>query len=133
MFPLGKDKTDYHLLTKDFVSTAIFEGREMLKVDPRGLRLLSAKAMHDIAFMLRPEHNEMVAKILSDPEASVNDRAVALTMLLNAHISSKGVLPFCQDTGTATVVARIFLGIHIKCNCLGVSKIVLSICVIHPV
>src|SRR3989339_291168 len=106
MFPLGKDKTDYHLLTKDFVSTAIFEGREMLKVDSRGLRLLSAKAMHDIAFMLRPEHNEMVAKILSDPEASVNDRAVALTMLLNADISSKGVLPFCQDTGTATVVAK---------------------------
>jgi fumarate hydratase class I len=106
MFPLGKDKTDYHLLTKDFVSTAIFEGKEMLKVDPRGLRLLSAKAMHDIAFMLRPEHNEMVAKILSDPEASVNDRAVALTMLLNAHISSKGVLPFCQDTGTATIVAK---------------------------
>jgi fumarate hydratase class I len=106
MFPLGKDKTEYHLLTKEYVSTASFDGRDILKVDPKGLRLLASKAMHDIAFMLRPEHNEMVAKILSDPEASVNDRAVALTMLLNAHISSKGVLPFCQDTGTATIVAK---------------------------
>ncbi|MDD2490855.1 MAG: fumarate hydratase [Bacteroidales bacterium] len=106
MFPLGEDKTQYHLLTKDFVSTAQFEGNEILKVDNEGLRLLAKQAMHDIAFMLRPEHNEQVAKILSDPESSVNDRAVALTMLLNAGISSKGVLPFCQDTGTATIVAK---------------------------
>ncbi|MFA6334188.1 MAG: fumarate hydratase [Bacteroidales bacterium] len=106
MFPLGKDKTEYHLLTKDYVSTSQFEGHEVLKVSPDGLRLLAKQAMHDIAFMLRPEHNEMVAKILSDPEASVNDRAVALTMLLNADVASKGVLPFCQDTGTATIVAK---------------------------
>ena len=106
MFPLGKDKTPYHLLTKDYVSTTQFEGQEVLKVNPEGLRLLAKQAMHDIAFMLRPEHNEQVAKILSDPQASVNDRAVALTMLLNADIASKGVLPFCQDTGTATIVAK---------------------------
>ncbi len=106
MFPLGADKTDYHLLTDKYVSTSFFEGEEILKVDKEGLRVLSAQAMHDIAFMLRPEHNEQVSKILSDPEASVNDRAVALTMLLNADVSSKGVLPFCQDTGTATVVAK---------------------------
>jgi len=106
MFPLKEDKTQYHLLTKEFVSTAQFEGNEILKVEKEGLRLLAKQAMHDIAFMLRPEHNEQVAKILSDPESSVNDRAVALTMLLNAGISSKGVLPFCQDTGTATIVAK---------------------------
>jgi len=106
MFPLGKDKTEYHLLTKEFVSTTQLDGQEILKVNPEGLRLLSKQAFHDIAFMLRPEHNEQVAKILSDPEASVNDRAVALTMLLNADISAKGVLPFCQDTGTATIVAK---------------------------
>ena len=105
-FPLGEDKTQYHLLTKEYVSAAEFEGQEILKVDPQGLRLLAKQAMHDIAFMLRPEHNEMVAKILSDPESSVNDRAVALTMLLNADIASKGVLPFCQDTGTATIVGK---------------------------
>lgn len=106
MFPLGEDKTQYHLLSKEYVSTTQFEGDEILKVDKEGLRLLARQAMHDIAFMLRPEHNEQVAKILSDPEASVNDKAVALTMLLNAGISSKGVLPFCQDTGTATIVAK---------------------------
>ena len=106
MFPLGEDKTQYHLLSKEYVSTAQFEGNEILKVDKEGLRLLARQAMHDIAFMLRPEHNEQVAKILSDPEASVNDKAVALTMLLNAGISSKGILPFCQDTGTATIVAK---------------------------
>ncbi len=106
MFPLGTDKTEYHLLTDKYVSTSIFEGEEILKVDKEGLRLLSKQAMHDIAFMLRPEHNEQVSKILNDPEASVNDRAVALTMLLNADVSSKGVLPFCQDTGTATIVAK---------------------------
>jgi fumarate hydratase class I len=106
MFPLGKDKTEYHLLTKEYVSATQMDGQEILKVDPEGLRLLAKQAFHDIAFMLRPEHNEQVAKILSDPEASVNDRAVALTMLLNADISSKGVLPFCQDTGTATIVGK---------------------------
>jgi fumarate hydratase class I len=106
MFPLGEDRTEYHLLTKEYVSVSEFEGQQILKVDPEGLRLLAAQAMHDIAFMLRPEHNEQVASILNDPQASVNDKAVALTMLLNADIASHGVLPFCQDTGTATVFAR---------------------------
>ena len=106
IFPKGEDKTKYHLLTKDFVSVSEFEGKKILKVDPEGLRLLAARAMHDIAFMLRPEHNSQIASILSDPEASVNDKAVALTMLLNADISAKGVLPFCQDTGTAIIFAH---------------------------
>lgn len=106
MFPLGKDKTEYRLLTKDYVSVTKFENEEVLKVDPEGLRLLTKQAFHDVAFMLRPEHNEQVAQILNDPEASKNDKAVALTMLLNADIASKGELPFCQDTGTAIVVAK---------------------------
>lgn len=106
LFPMGKDKTEYHLLTKEYVSVSEFEGEEILKVDPKGLRLLAKQAMHDIAFKLRPEHNQMVAKILNDPEASANDRAVAITMLLNAEISAREVLPFCQDTGTATIVAK---------------------------
>jgi len=106
MFPLGKDTTEYHLLTKEYVSSTQLDGQEILKVNPEGLRTLSRQAFHDIAFMLRPQHNEQVAKILNDPEASVNDRAVALTMLLNADISAKGVLPFCQDTGTAIIVAK---------------------------
>ena len=106
MFPMGPDKTEYHLLTKDYVSTAQFEGKEIVKVDPEGLRLIARQAFHDVAFMLRPAHNEQVAKILSDPEASQNDKAVAITMLLNAQVASGGQLPFCQDTGTATIVAK---------------------------
>ncbi len=106
MFPLGEDSTKYHLLTKEYVSVSEFEGKPVLKVDPQGLRLLAAQAMHDIAFMLRPGHNEQVAAILNDPQASVNDKTVALTMLLNAGISAKGLLPFCQDTGTAIIFAK---------------------------
>lgn len=106
MFPLGEDKTEYRLVTKEYVSTTEFEGQQILKVEQEGLRLLARQAMHDVSFMLRPAHNEMVAKILSDPEASTNDKAVALTMLLNANVASNGQLPFCQDTGTATIVAK---------------------------
>ncbi len=106
MFPMGKDTTQYHLLTKDYVSTVEFEGKEMLKVDPAGITFLTKQAFHDVSFMLRPEHNEMVAKILNDPEASENDKAVALQMLLNADVSAQGQLPVCQDTGTANIVAK---------------------------
>ncbi len=106
MFPMGPDKTEYHLLTKDYVSTTQFEGKEIVRVDSEGLRLLARQAFHDVAFMLRPAHNEQVAKILSDPEASQNDKAVAITMLLNAQVASGGELPICQDTGTATIVAK---------------------------
>ncbi|MBQ2133427.1 MAG: fumarate hydratase, partial [Bacteroidales bacterium] len=103
---MGKDTTEYHLLTKEYVSVEKFGDKEFLKVDPEGLRLLARQAMHDVSFMLRPEHNEMVAKILSDPESSDNDKAVAIQMLMNADVSAKGQLPFCQDTGTATIVAK---------------------------
>jgi fumarate hydratase, class I len=105
-FPVGKDKTEYYLLSKDYVSTAEFEGKEILKVSAEGLTLLSQTAMHDVSFMLRPAHQKQVASVLSDPEASENDKFVALTMLQNAEVSAKGVLPFCQDTGTATVFAK---------------------------
>ena len=105
-FPLGKDNTDYYLLTKDYVSVSEFEGRKMLKVKPEGLTELAKTAFRDTSFMLRTEHIKQVAEILNDDEASENDKYVALTMLRNAEISAKGELPFCQDTGTATVVAK---------------------------
>lgn len=105
-FPTGKDTTEYYLLTKDYVSTSEFEGKEMLKVEAEGLTALANAAFRDVAFLLRPEHQEQVAKILSDPEASENDKFVALTFLRNAEVSAKGQLPFCQDTGTAIIVGK---------------------------
>lgn len=106
MFPLGKDTTEYVLLSKDYVSTVNFEGQEILKVDPAALTLLAQHAFHNVEFLLRPEHQRQVAKILTDPEASDNDKYVALTFLRNAEIAAKGILPFCQDTGTATIVGK---------------------------
>ncbi len=106
MFPLKGDRTEYYLLTKDYVHTAQWGDREMLVVDPEALRLLARTAFHDAAFYLRPEHQEQVAKILSDPEASDNDRFVALTFLRNAEVAALGQLPFCQDTGTAIILGK---------------------------
>lgn len=107
MFPLAKDETTkYRLLTKDYVSTVEFEGKKILKVQPEGLAVLARNAMRDVSFFLRPSHLELVAKILKDPEASDNDRSVALTMLRNAEVAAMGKLPLCQDTGTATIVAK---------------------------
>jgi fumarate hydratase class I len=102
-FPLGEDTTKYRLLTKDYVKVEKFNEHEMLVVAPEALTILSNAATHDIAFLLRREHNEMVAKILRDPESSENDKFVALTMLRNAEIAAKGQLPLCQDTGTAII------------------------------
>ena len=103
MFQLGKDNTEYRLLTKEGVGTAEFDGKEILKVSKEALTLLAQQAFHDCEFMLRREHNKQVAAILSDPEASENDKYVALQFLRNAEVSVKGVLPFCQDTGTAII------------------------------
>ena len=103
MFQTGKDDTEYYLLTKDYVSVSEFEGTPVLKVAPEGLRLMARTAFHDVSFFLRRSHNEQVAKILRDPEASDNDKYVALTFLRNAEVSSKGLLPLCQDTGTAII------------------------------
>jgi fumarate hydratase class I len=105
-FPLGKDETRYRLLTQDHVSVAYFEGREILGVTPEGLTCLAGEAMRDVSFLLRPAHNEMVAKILDDPEASPNDRGVAVAMLRNAEVAARFELPLCQDTGTAIVFAK---------------------------
>ncbi|MGA1205008.1 MAG: fumarate hydratase [Opitutales bacterium] len=105
-FPTGEDQTEYRLVTKDHVSVKEFNGQPVLVVEPEGLELLANEAMRDISFMLRPAHLEQVAAILDDPEASDNDRYVALTMLRNADVSSHGILPFCQDTGTATIMGK---------------------------
>jgi len=105
-FPLGEDRTTYRLVSREHVRIEDFHGQEMLVVEPEALELLANEAMKDISFMLRPSHLEQVAAILDDPEASDNDRYVALTMLRNAEVAAKGILPFCQDTGTATVVGK---------------------------
>ncbi|MGM9872892.1 MAG: fumarate hydratase [Muribaculaceae bacterium] len=103
MFPLGPDKTEYYHLTSDYVKVENWGGHEFLVIDPEALTVLARQCTHDNAFMLRREHNAMVASILNDPDASENDKFVALTMLRNAEVAAKGVLPFCQDTGTAIV------------------------------
>ncbi len=105
-FPMSKDTTEYYLLTKDHVSVSEFEGKEILKVEPEALTLLAQTAFRDVEFLLRREHQEQVAKILTDPEASDNDKYVALTFLRNSEISAKGILPFCQDTGTAIIMGK---------------------------
>jgi fumarate hydratase class I len=104
--PLGADDTEYRLLTKEGVSTATFEGKEILKVAPETLAFLAREAFHDTNFFLRTRHLEQVAAILQDPEASANDRYVALTLLKNAEIAARGILPMCQDTGTASIFAK---------------------------
>ena len=103
MFQMGEDKTEYRLLTKEGVSVSEFEGHKILKVSKEALTLLAQQCFHDVEFMLRREHNLQVAKVLSDPEASENDKYVALQFLRNADVAAKGVLPFCQDTGTAII------------------------------
>jgi fumarate hydratase class I len=105
-FPLAPDATSYRRLTDAHVTVADFDGAELLRVDPEALTLVARAAMRDAAFLLRTAHLEQVAAILDDPEASENDRGVALAMLRNAEVSARGVLPFCQDTGTATVFAK---------------------------
>ncbi|MBK9990355.1 MAG: fumarate hydratase [Verrucomicrobia bacterium] len=105
-FPLGTDETEYRLLSKEGVSTATFEGKEILKVEPSALAYVAQHAIRDTSFLLRAKHLKQVAGILDDPQASENDKYVALTMLKNAEISAEGILPFCQDTGTATIVAK---------------------------
>ncbi len=102
-FPLGEDTTEYYLLTKDYVSVSEFEGKPILKIEKEALTAMANAAFRDVSFLLRRSHNEQVAKILSDPEASENDKYVALTFLRNADVASKGKLPLCQDTGTAII------------------------------
>ena len=105
-FPLGPDTTEYRLLTKEHVSVSEFEGKSVLKVASEGLTLLANEAFKAINFTLRPSHLKQVAAILDDPEATENDRMVALMLLKNAEIAANGILPNCQDTGTATVIGK---------------------------
>ena len=106
--PLSADSTKYYKIdgSEKYVSLVKFDGRDILKVDPQALTVLTNTAMRDVAFLLRPEHNEQVAAILTDPESSDNDRGVAMAFLRNAEISAQFELPLCQDTGTATVIGK---------------------------
>ncbi|WP_127523453.1 fumarate hydratase [Mesorhizobium sp. Z1-4] len=106
MFPLAADETPYRKLTSDFVSVDTFRGEDILTVEQEGLRLLSETAFADINHLLRPGHLKQLASILEDSEATDNDRFVAYDLLKNANIAAGGVLPMCQDTGTAIVMGK---------------------------
>ena len=105
-FPLAADDAPYRKLTSDLVSLATFEGEQVLKVAPEALTLVAREAFRDVAFLYRPSHLAQLAAILDDAEASANDRGVALALLRNAEVAAGFVLPMCQDTGTATIVAK---------------------------
>lgn len=107
-YPLGKDQTKYRKIegSEKYVTVEQFAGQDVVRVCPEALTILANEAMKDVSFLLRPDHNESVAKILRDPEASMNDKGVALAFLRNAEISANFELPICQDTGTATIVAK---------------------------
>jgi fumarate hydratase class I len=106
LFELGPEDTKYRLLSKDGISMGSFDGKPILKIEPSVLEYVARHALHDCSFMLREKHLKQVASIINDPEASDNDRYVALTLLKNAEIAARGILPFCQDTGTATIIAK---------------------------
>jgi len=106
LLPLGPDETEYRLVTSDGVETFEAGGQRFLRVAPDALTRLTDEAMHDIAHYLRPAHLAQLRRIIDDPDSSGNDRFVALDLLKNANISAAGVLPMCQDTGTAGVVGK---------------------------
>ncbi len=106
MFQPGDDKTEYRLITKDYISTGSFEGKHIIKVASEGLTLLAEEAFRDVSHLLRKTHLEQVASILNDPEASANDKFVALELIKNAVISADMIFPMCQDTGTALILAK---------------------------
>ncbi|MDY6812034.1 MAG: fumarate hydratase, partial [Actinomycetota bacterium] len=106
LLPAGPDDTPYRLITTEGVSTVEVDGQRFLKVAPEAIQQLTAEAMHDISHYLRPAHLAQLRKIIDDPEASGNDRFVALDLLKNVNISAGGVLPMCQDTGTAIVMGK---------------------------
>ncbi|APO75033.1 fumarate hydratase class 1 [Rhizobium etli 8C-3] len=106
LFPLGKDTTAYRKISSDYVSVDSFRGQEILTVEPEGMRLLAETAFADINHLLRPGHLKQLAAILDDPEATENDRFVAYDLLKNANIAASGILPMCQDTGTAIIMGK---------------------------
>ena len=106
LLPVGKDQTKYRLVTKEGVKVVKHGDLEFLEVSPDAITKLTEVAIHDINHYLRDAHLQQLANILKDPEASPNDRFVALDLLKNANISAGGVLPMCQDTGTALVMGK---------------------------
>src|SRR5882724_12813839 len=106
MFPHGEDTTPYRKLSSDHVGTAKFNGRDVLTVEPEALTLLTAQAFKDISHLLRPGHLAQLRSILDDAQASANDKYVALELLKNANIAAGGILPMCQDTGTAIIMGK---------------------------
>ncbi|MFH2045186.1 MAG: fumarate hydratase [Pseudomonadota bacterium] len=106
MFPLGKDETEYRLLTKDYISTDNFGGKTIVKISSEGLTFLTEQAFKDVSHMLRASHLKQLSKIFDDPESSENDKYVALEMIKNAAIAAEGIFPLCQDTGTAIVLGK---------------------------
>ena len=106
LLPIGEDTTKYRLISREGVSVVKLGDKEFLQVEPAALTLLTETAIHDISHYLRSEHLEQLAKILKDPEASANDRFVALDLLKNANIAAGGILPMCQDTGTALIMGK---------------------------
>ena len=106
MLPVGQDRTSYRKLSSKGVSTVEAAGRSILNVEPEALRLLAYEGIKDISHLLRTAHLEQLARILDDPEASPNDRFVALDLLKNANVAAGGVLPMCQDTGTAIIMGK---------------------------
>jgi len=104
MFPISEDKTEYIKISDSYVTKSVIDGIEILKIDPQALTLLTQRAFKDVSHLLRTSHLKQLKDILDDEEASQNDHFVALTMLKNANISSAGLLPMCQDTGTAIVM-----------------------------
>ena len=106
LLPLGKDETKYRLVSKEGVSVVQLGDQEFLHIAPEALEKLTAEAIHDISHYLRSDHLQQLANIITDPEASPNDRFVAIDLLKNANISAGGILPMCQDTGTALVMAK---------------------------
>ncbi|HBO24530.1 MULTISPECIES: fumarate hydratase [unclassified Providencia] len=115
-YPLSADKTEYYQVSDKYVSTEQFLGKQILKVEPEALTVLAQQAIYDSQFFLRAAHQKQVAAILHDPEASENDKYVALQLLRNAEISAKGILPNCQDTGTATILAKKGQQVWTDCN-----------------
>ncbi len=105
-YPLSEDKTEYTQVSDKYVSVEQFAGKQILKIEPEALTLLAERAIYESQFFLRTAHQKQVAAILHDPEASENDKYVALQLLRNADISAKGILPNCQDTGTVAVVGK---------------------------
>ncbi len=106
IFQLGVDDTEYRLITENYISETVFNGRDILKIDPEGLRFIAREAMREVSFKLSPVHLEQWASALNDPDASENDKTVILALLKNAEVAAKGILPICQDTGTATIKAK---------------------------